>query len=159
MVKRRRGRMNNQSSPLTSCLLAREAISALIDGEEPPLSEAITAAHIARCAGCEAFRTGVLSLAREMRVRAFDPAPDGPGDVLERLGCADRVREPTLDRTHFSAQKCRRSWARASGWAIGIAPVGFAVPALALGVFAHIHVVPSHVLTPCTLGLHHVSRR
>jgi hypothetical protein len=33
------------------------------------------------------------------------------------------------------------------------------VPALALGVFAHIHVVPSHVLTPCTLGLHYVSRR
>lgn len=159
MVKCRRGRTNTASSPLTSCLLAREAISALVDGEEPPIAETIATSHIAQCAGCQAFRTSVVSLAREMRVRAFDPAPHHVADVLERLGCTDQVQEPRLDRTHFSPQRRRRSWARASQWAIGIAPVGFAVPALALGVFAHIHVAPSHVLTPCTLGLHHVFRR
>jgi anti-sigma factor RsiW len=160
MLKRRRSRRRTQrASPLISCQLAREAISALVDSEDPPVSEAIASAHISQCHRCQEFRTSVVTLTREMRVRAFEVAPHDAGEILERLDHRDKVAKPRHGGVRLWAERRRFSWARATQWAAGVVPLGVAVPALALGVFAHIHVVPSHVLTPCTIGLHHVPRQ
>lgn len=157
MLKRRPSRRGTQcTTPLISCQLAREAISALVDRETPPISEEIVTGHLAQCQACQAFRRSVVSLTREIRVRAFDPVPNDAGEILELLGYSGQALTPRCGRAHSRAERRRFSWARASQWAAGIVPLGLAVPALALGVFAHIHIVPSHVLTPCTIGLHHV---
>ena len=37
--------------------------------------------------------------------------------------------------------------------------LSIAIPALALGAFAHVHIVPSHALSPCTMWLHHAQPR
>ena len=113
-----------RANPLVSCHLAREAISALVDGEEPPISDAITSSHVAQCDGCQEFRARVASLTREMRVRAFDPEPDGSQAVLELLGYRDRGVVPRHRRTR--TLQSRVSLARASQWAAGVVPLGVA---------------------------------
>jgi anti-sigma factor RsiW len=156
VLTRRRLRVEGRNaSPLIRCHLAREAISALVDGEEPPVSEAITSAHLAQCRLCGEFQASVLSLTRQIRVRALAPAPGNAGEILELLGYTNEAPAPRHGWVRPWAERYRFSLVRASQWAAGIVPLGLALPALALGAFAHIHVVPSHVPSPCTMALHH----
>jgi len=162
MQRRRRRPESGRNAVVTPCPLAREAISALADGERPPVAEAIVAAHITDCQACREFGAGVMTLKRRLRLEALAiPTGGGANEVLALLGNPGQSSrsggESQLPRPGPS--RGRRSWARATRWAVGLAPLGFALPALALGVFAHVHVVPSHVLSPCTLGLHHVRGR
>jgi RNA polymerase sigma-70 factor (ECF subfamily) len=143
------------ASALLRCQLAREAISALVDGEDPPVSEMIISAHLAQCPRCRQFRTGVVSLRRQVCVRVFAPTASSPGEILELLGYSDAAPVDSRGRARRWAQTHRFSWVRATQWAAGVVPLGVALPALALGAFAHIHIVPSHVPSPCTMSLHH----
>jgi len=135
------------------CDLAREAISALSDGEEPPVPELVLDAHVVQCERCRGFRSGVASLSRQMRVRAYIAAPDCATEILDALGCSEDTT--SFDRECWPRRDHRgpRSLVRATQWAAAIVPLGVAAPALALGAFAHLHYPPSHVPTPCTVSL------
>jgi predicted anti-sigma-YlaC factor YlaD len=133
------------------CQVWREAISALIDGEHSPVPDAATEIHLARCRECRGFRDDAVLLTRQMRAQALVVVAPRPPALLSRLGC--RGHPSAAGRPWASLS--RFPWSRATQWAIGAVPLGFAVPALLLGAFAHVHIVPSHVLSPCTMGLHH----
>ncbi|HLN05486.1 MAG TPA: zf-HC2 domain-containing protein [Acidimicrobiales bacterium] len=147
------------ASTVIGCHVAREAISALVDGEEPLVPRSVTSGHLARCQACREFQAGVATLRRQMSVRALAPSPDRASEVLTLLGFGGQA--PTANETRARPWAHRRhiAWIRASQWAVGAVPLGVAVPALALGVFAHPHIVPPHVLSPCTMGLAHHFRR
>jgi predicted anti-sigma-YlaC factor YlaD len=161
LMRRRRRTRSRGSSTIIRCDVAREAISALADDEEPPVAEAITAAHLSECEGCREFQASVVSLTRQMRLRVHAPTASRATEVLAALGCTDPASASASDEYEVLrwADRRRLSWVRATQWAAGVLPLGFAVPALALGVFVHIHIVPSHVLTPCTMSLIHQARR
>ena len=137
------------------CNLVREAISALFDGEGAPVPEGIVDSHVALCAGCRVFRSGLETLSRQLRVRAFDPTPGYDAAILLSFG--GTANTPSMDRDCGRRRRdpARRSLLRATQWAAGIVPLGIAVPALALGAFAHLHIAPSHFPTPCTVPLIH----
>jgi anti-sigma factor RsiW len=156
LMRRERRTDSWRSGAIVPCRLAREAISALADGEEPPVPEAITSAHLEGCDGCRQFQERVESLRRQMRVHVFVPV-QGETAVLTMLGCAEPAPATRSARARWCGPLRQVSWLRASQWAAGVVPLGVAVPALALGMF-HIHIVPSHVPTPCTLSLGHHAR-
>jgi predicted anti-sigma-YlaC factor YlaD len=140
-----------QSGAVIPCRLSREAISALIDGEDSPLPETVTTIHLARCRDCRDFRDDAVLLTRQIRARALAVVPQSPPELISRFERRDQA--PRVRR--LWAGLSRFSWSRATQWAVGAVPLGFALPALLLGAFAHTHIVPSHALSPCTMGLHH----
>jgi len=139
--------------------VARETISAVVDGEEPPIPETAARAHLSRCEACRDFEARVVSLAREMSVRALPPRPDCTTEMLTSLGFSGEVLATQDGREHaWWSYRRRLAFVRATQWTAGLAPLVLAVPALALGVFAHAHIVPSHELTPCMMSLAHRRR-
>jgi predicted anti-sigma-YlaC factor YlaD len=58
------------------CRVAREALSASLDGEEPAVPVAAADGHLAGCARCRAWRDDLADLHREVRVRPAEPVPD-----------------------------------------------------------------------------------
>jgi predicted anti-sigma-YlaC factor YlaD len=67
-----------------SCERWREAIGALLDGEEPGIEPALVDAHVAACANCRSFRAAAADLARpRFSVIAAAPADAAPLAVAE----------------------------------------------------------------------------
>jgi anti-sigma factor RsiW len=159
LTRRQRRLESRRAGAIIPCPVAREALSALVDGEEPAITEASVTDHLGRCQACREFRASVVSITRRMRVRALAPVSSRATEILGLLGCAGQAPATRPHGSRRWAGKPRFSWVRATQWAAGIAPLGFAVPALALGMFAHIHIVPSHVLTPCTMSLRQAQHR
>ena len=58
-----------------NCETAREAISALLDGEAPGVHLALLEAHLAQCAACRAWREDAHEITRRARVTVARPAP------------------------------------------------------------------------------------
>ena len=50
------------------CEQVRESLSAMLDGEPAPLSDAVVANHLAECAACAAWRTDVEAMQGRLRV-------------------------------------------------------------------------------------------
>lgn len=50
------------------CEQVRESISAMLDGEPAPLSEAVVAGHLAECAGCARWKSDVEAMQGRLRV-------------------------------------------------------------------------------------------
>ena len=148
-------------NPIVGCDLVREAISAMCDGEAPPIPETAAGTHLAGCQGCRAFQAEVMALARQMSLTVLPPIPDRTSEIIASLGIWETAQTAQTAQTAHAARarrsrdRRRISWGRASQWAASVVPLGLAVPALALGVFGHPHIVPSHVLTPCTMFLAH----
>jgi predicted anti-sigma-YlaC factor YlaD len=155
----RQGNEPPQCGVVITCGVAREAVSALIDGEAPPVSEAIAANHLARCRECREFRADAVSLTRQMRLQTFAGVPNSAPEALARLGCRDQTEAAPRPRGRARVRVSRVLWSRATQWAVGVVPLGIAIPALALGAFAHIHIIPTHTLSPCTMWLHHARPR
>lgn len=120
------------------CGVVREAISALLDGELPPLREEEVEGHIATCPPCAAHRRHLRALARATRLRSVTEVPSVALSVLETTAAP--------------------SWRRALSWCVALAAVGAALPALGLGAFSHVHLAPTHLLTPCTHALVSIHR-
>lgn len=138
--------------PLVACEDVREALSARLDGEEVPLSDAAVDAHLAGCRGCEAFRVGAARLAWRPDLRASKAPPEGLSARLADLGrglAADGPRPPPVTR------EPRRVFCRARRWAATVVPTIIVAAFIPLGVSAHTHVIPTRDRTPCTSGLHH----
>jgi hypothetical protein len=145
-----------------SCREAREAVSARLDGERPPVPETITAGHLERCSACRefdracrGFQTDLVDLARRARVQAIRPAPVGLGRMLDSLSL-----DAAVGRPRCGSRPSETAMRRALRWAAAAAPAGLAVVGLPLAL-AHPHLPPSHVPTPCTsyLQAHHVQSR
>ncbi|MGO8860433.1 MAG: zf-HC2 domain-containing protein, partial [Acidimicrobiales bacterium] len=148
---------------LLTCREAREAVSARLDGERPPVSETDTAGHLARCSACREFdracrgiRTDLVDLARRARVQATRPAPDGLTRMLYCLSLDD-----TAGRPRFELRRSDIAVRRALRWVAATAPAGLAVLGLPLALAHPPHILPSHVPTPCTsyLQAHHGASR
>lgn len=156
-VRRRRRTPMRCSSAVIGCRAAHEAISALVDGESAPISEALMRAHLAECQNCREFQAKVVSLRRQMSVRLLSPVPDRTSEILVALGLPDH---PIQTRVRGWTPRRRVSLIRTTQWASGVIPLGIAVSALSLGAFTHPDLVGSHVLTPCTqfLAHHHPGR-
>ena len=145
------------SSAVIGCRAAREAISALVDGEPAPISEALMKAHLEECENCREFQEKVVSLRRQMSIRVLAPVPDRTSEILLALGFPDH---PIETRVRRWTPRRRISLIRTTQWVSGVVPLGVAVSALTLGAFSHPDVIGSHVLTPCTqfLAHHHPGR-
>jgi predicted anti-sigma-YlaC factor YlaD len=65
------------------CERWQEAVSALIDGEDPVLDPRLVAAHLDRCASCREFRAVATEARRRSRVREAEPLADIAGKVTK----------------------------------------------------------------------------
>lgn len=63
----------------------REALSALIDGEEPGMDRSVLDSHVARCADCRRFAAKSEALDRRLRVRRAEPVPDATEAILAAI--------------------------------------------------------------------------
>jgi predicted anti-sigma-YlaC factor YlaD len=69
-----------------NCEACREAISALLDNEDPGIDPALVQAHLAACAACRAATTQASRLQRWLRLRPTEPVPDLTPAILARIG-------------------------------------------------------------------------
>jgi len=145
---------------LTRCELVLEALSARLDGEAAPVTDAEVDEHLGGCPSCRAFEARLPAITRRIRMHALGPIPDLTGELVgPAAGALDAVTAAAGGR-RWGRWPARGpvQWAFVAQWAAAVVPLGIALPALALGAFTHVHVVPSHVPTPCTLTLlvHHL---
>jgi predicted anti-sigma-YlaC factor YlaD len=78
-----------------------EAISAMIDGEEPEIDPRLVDAHVARCGSCADFQRSSESARRRLvvrEVRAVRPVNDLSGRVRSLTAVADRAAAWRLPR-------------------------------------------------------------
>ena len=113
-----------------SCEEAKEAISARLDGEPPPLTRPALGYHLATCQACRDFEVEAVAIGRRGLLRAPRPVPDGLVASLVPL------LEPAPSGLLAAAR--RRRWERASGfgwtstarWAGALVPAATAVAAI-----------------------------
>lgn len=163
-VRRRIVRAASPRRPadVTTCELARESLSAEADGESATLTADARQRHVDGCASCRAFADDVNALNRTLRVRAADAPGEGASAVLALLGVPASPPGEPCDRAPRTARRAgrrvRHAVAAGALWAVALIPLGVAVPALAAGAFAHVHIVGTHAPSPCTLRPAHPSR-
>jgi predicted anti-sigma-YlaC factor YlaD len=101
------------------CYQAREAISAMIDGEDPGLPRADVNAHLARCADCASWQQRAHALTRRARLG---------GPSLDRdLAPAVLAASPRLPAGRGDR------WRRAGLLVVAVAQLAITVPLLILG--------------------------
>jgi predicted anti-sigma-YlaC factor YlaD len=114
------------------CATAREAISAILDGEDPSSDPDEVEAHLAQCAACRAWREAAHDVTRRARLQPARPGASRAAEVL----AAVPARTPTTRRPGLAGL------ARASLAAIAAAQLALAIPCLLLG---HDHSAPEHI--------------
>ena len=120
------------------CELAREALSAQLDGELNPLEEEGLAAHTKGCASCRGYARDLHAVHRSVRVRAAAPVPDLTRSIM--AAAAPHLPAP---RQHAAAPIRHRSWARYGLLAVGLTQLALALPELVV----HTHADHSASLT------------
>jgi predicted anti-sigma-YlaC factor YlaD len=70
------------------CNACREAISALLDDEDPGIDPALVEAHLAGCPACRAHAAQASRLHGWLRLRPAEPVPDLTPAILARIGQA-----------------------------------------------------------------------
>jgi predicted anti-sigma-YlaC factor YlaD len=68
-----------------TCADYQQALSAQADGEDPGVPAATLTAHVASCAACRAWVSGLSVLSRSARLRAAEPVPDLTDAILAAL--------------------------------------------------------------------------
>jgi len=74
-----------------TCAHVREAVSALLDGEESPFDAGVIESHLASCAECRTFAAQAHSLHRSLRMSAAPAVPDLTGPILSAIGAETRL--------------------------------------------------------------------
>jgi predicted anti-sigma-YlaC factor YlaD len=122
------------------CDLAREALSAQLDGELNPLEEEGLAAHTKGCASCRSYAGELHTLHRSLRVRSAAPVPD-----LTRSIMAKAVPHLPAPRSAAPAPApaARTAWPRYALLAVGLVQLALALPEL----LVHSHTGHSASLT------------
>jgi hypothetical protein len=120
-----------------------------------PVLERDLDAHVEACEACQDFEADAVAIGRRLRLRAPRPVPDGLVETLVPLLGPSGTTLVTLPFTRRRPRGgSRRSrWARTAGWAGVMAPVVLAAVALAVGVGADPHLVPTRPPSPCTFAL------
>ena len=72
-----------------NCEIARETLSALLDGEEAPPRDRGVNAHVAECDDCRSWQESAHLLTRRVRLTSARPMADGTARILEAV-MADR---------------------------------------------------------------------
>lgn len=78
-----------------SCEIWMEAVSALHDGEDPPVERSLVRLHLERCERCRSFERGLSTFRRSEW--AEDPA-ESTSTLRRRLAAADRTSRPAILR-------------------------------------------------------------
>jgi predicted anti-sigma-YlaC factor YlaD len=104
------------------CDTIREALSAMVDGEDPGLDDTAVEEHLATCAGCQTWAEGLTSLHRAVRVREAEAVPDLTAAIV---AAAQPVR-----RSPFAEQISPARWAL---FVVALTQLVLAGPALLLG--------------------------
>jgi predicted anti-sigma-YlaC factor YlaD len=114
------------------CATAREAISAMVDGEDPGADISAVDEHLAGCAGCRRWREAAYEVTRRARVSVAHPAVSRSREV------AAAVRAPSRGpwRGRLVAA------ARLGLAAVAVGQLVLTVPCL---LFGHDHSAPEHV--------------
>jgi len=115
------------------CEAAREAISALLDGEPAGVDVAELERHLAACADCVAWREDAHAVTRRARVALAGSAPQADAALLAAVAQVRRERRPRIGQLAL---------ARAGLVAVALAQIAVTVPALILGTD---HEAPMHV--------------
>ncbi|WP_162942233.1 zf-HC2 domain-containing protein [Desertimonas flava] len=76
---------------MTTCERWRDAISALIDGEDPGIEQRLVDAHVAHCPGCRSFRAAAEQSVGRLRIGEAMPQPDLSRRVSKLAAIADRA--------------------------------------------------------------------
>lgn len=113
------------------CATAREAISALLDSEDPGTDRGDVEAHLVECAGCRDWRDAAHEVTRRARLQLAGPVPDRAGEVLAAV--RGRTRVPRRGLVLL---------ARVTLTGVAAAQLAMAVPCL---LFGHDHSAPEHV--------------
>ena len=82
------------------CAPFREALSALLDGEETPIALPEVEGHVASCAGCHAWVDELNTLHRMVRVREAERVPDLSARIVAAFAPAatsERRRSPLAE--------------------------------------------------------------
>lgn len=126
-------------SPATTstmdCSVVREALSAIIDGEEGPISDHDADAHVLGCAACRGWKDELATLHRMVRVRAAESVPDLSVAIVD----AHRPPTPRRPVRRVSTTPARGPLAEpvsATRWAlfvVALTQLVLAGPALLLG--------------------------
>ena len=109
------------------CESVRTAISAELDGEEPPLPRSVVDAHLFDCARCREFEAEARRLHRRFRIAAAASVPDLTEPVLAAIG------EPVAPATAARQADDRTQLLRWCLALIALVQLGMALPALVLG--------------------------
>ena len=89
------------------CSTIREAVSALLDGEDPGVGGDVIEAHLADCGDCRAWQEAAHEVTRRVRLAAADPAPRRTSEVTAaieaRFGRRSRARSAVAYRAGLVA--------------------------------------------------------
>lgn len=107
------------------CDLAREALSAQLDGELNPLEEEGLAAHTKGCASCRSYAHDLQSLHRGLRLRSAAPVPDLTRSIMAAAADHLPVRRQTA-----APPSVRASGARYALFVVGLVQLALALPEL-----------------------------
>jgi predicted anti-sigma-YlaC factor YlaD len=140
--------------PSITCSTAREALSALLDGESIPLSRSIVDGHVAECRDCSAYSRELAAMTGRLRVRHLEAVPDLSASIVAALD-ETRPIDTTLGRRLLRRARHVSCWAAGARWSIPVISLAVALPAIAFGGVGHLVVVPSHHLSPCVQVLTH----
>jgi predicted anti-sigma-YlaC factor YlaD len=112
------------------CDLAREALSAQLDGELNPLEEEGLAAHTRACASCRGYARDLRSLHRSLRVRPAAPVPDLTRSIM--VATAARLPAPARRTAapNVRVGNARTGWARGALVAVALSQLALALPEL-----------------------------
>jgi len=122
------------------CDLAREALSAQLDGELNPLEEEGLAAHTNGCASCRSYAHDLQSLHRSLRVRSAAPVPDLTRSIMAKAAPHLPAPRPAAPAP---TPNVRAGWARYALLAVGVVQLALALPELLI----HTHAGHSASLT------------
>lgn len=115
------------------CTTAQEGLSALLDGEEPPVAVAELERHLAGCPSCRSWHEAAHVVTRRIRLAPALAAPSPGRDLMSAVAARPRIgrwQVPALTK------------ARLGLVAVGAAQLALTVPQLILGSD---HEAPIHV--------------
>ncbi len=104
---------------MSTCEPYRDALSATMDGEVPPVGEDAVRRHLDACDRCTAFAAASEDLARRLRVASAEAVPDLTASILAAVDTPDVARV----RTRFRQLRAMLAF-------VGIAQLLLAVPSL-----------------------------
>ncbi|MFZ2013327.1 MAG: zf-HC2 domain-containing protein [Nocardioides sp.] len=130
--------MTNDDAP-PECAAAREALSALVDHEEPGLGADWLTEHLVSCAGCREWYAAARELRRRTRLQPLPAMPELTGSILAAVGDADPSRRP-------HATRATDLLSRYVAAAVALALLWFQAPLLLFGRDPDVGVHPAHEL-------------